>query len=183
MPNGGSDCCGTCWFNTRNEGETGYGHAGDPKPAFCAIRSFSIDSPYYTYCGNHPHRRPERDSIPVGPVYAGDSSGQRKLLIKSPDTEDIRQHLLALLGQMEEKPGSEYPIRIYADEILVWQLGEFKEVRAIDQLQRIASFDTNVSGNGPFGRIQSNLVAAARDAIKKIESKGSFQACVDNGIP
>jgi hypothetical protein len=22
MPNGGSDCCATCWFNARNEGET-----------------------------------------------------------------------------------------------------------------------------------------------------------------
>jgi len=29
MPDGGSDCCGTCWFNERNKGEAGYAHADD----------------------------------------------------------------------------------------------------------------------------------------------------------
>ena len=28
MPNGGSDNCGTCWFNERNKGEVGF----DPEP-------------------------------------------------------------------------------------------------------------------------------------------------------
>jgi len=34
MPNGGSDCCGTCWFNARNKGEARYEHARDPEPNF-----------------------------------------------------------------------------------------------------------------------------------------------------
>jgi len=38
MPNGGSDCCGTCWFNARNKGEAGYGHALATEPARCTIR-------------------------------------------------------------------------------------------------------------------------------------------------
>ena len=43
MPNGGSDCCGTCWFNAKNKGEKGYGHAKDPEPAFCTIRALPIE--------------------------------------------------------------------------------------------------------------------------------------------
>lgn len=169
MPNGGSDCCGTCWFNAKNNGQEGYGQAGNPESASCSIRNFSIDFPFYTYCGNHPHRRPEKDPIPVGPVFTGDSSGQRKLWKKSPDTEDIRQHLLTLLEQMEEEPHSEYPLGIYSDEIVVWQLGEFREARAIEHLRRIASFDTVTTEDGPFGRTRQNLVEAAREALKKIE--------------
>ena len=72
MPNSGSDCCGTCWFNAKSKGEAGYGHATDPQPAFCTIRRVPIADPFYTYCGNHPHRRPERDLIPIGPVFTGE---------------------------------------------------------------------------------------------------------------
>ena len=168
MPNGGSDCCGTCWFNARNDGEAGYGHADSPEPAFCTIREFSIENPFYTYCGNHPHRKPDKDPIPVGPVYAGDSSGRRTLWKESPDTEDIRQHLLTLLEQMEEKTGTEYPLGIYADEIVAWQLGEFREARAVDLLRRIASFDAANTEDGPFGRTRRDLVDAASEALSKI---------------
>jgi len=171
MPNGGSDCCGTCWFNAKNNGQAGYGHAGDPEPALCTIRNFSIDVPFYTYCGNHPHRRPEKDSIPVGPVFTGDSSGQRKIWKNSPDTEDVRQHLLTLLERMEEEPNSEYPLGIYTDEIVVWQLGEFREARAVDQLRRIASFNIATTEDGPFGRTRQDLVKAASEALNKITQK------------
>ena len=73
MPNGGSDCCGTCWFNAKNKGQAGYDHASDHEPAFCTIRSLPIEDAFYTYCGNHPHRTPERDPIPIGPVFTGDA--------------------------------------------------------------------------------------------------------------
>ena len=98
MPNGGSDCCGTCWFNAKNKGESGYDHARDREPDFCTIRSLPIADPFYTYCGNHPHRRPERDPIPLGPVFTGE---ERELSQPSPDTEEIRQHLLSLLHKIE----------------------------------------------------------------------------------
>ena len=52
MPNGGSDCCGTCWFNAKNKGEAGYGHRKDPDPEYCLIRQLEIRSPMYTYCAN-----------------------------------------------------------------------------------------------------------------------------------
>lgn len=166
MPNGGSDCCGTCWFNAKNKGEAGYDHARDAEPDFCTIRNLPIEDPFYTYCGNHPHRRPERDPIPIGPVFTGE---ERKLWQPSPDTEDIRQHLLFLLSQMEERPRSEYPIGIYSDEVVVWQLGELKESRAAAALRRIGSFDPTSAESGPFGRTRQSLVGLAREALGKIQ--------------
>jgi hypothetical protein len=180
VPNGGSDCCGTCWFNTRNKGEAGYGHAGDLGPASCAIRDFAIKNPFYTYCGNHPHRRPEKDLIPIGPVYTGDSSGQRTLWKNSPDTEAIRLHLLKLLEEMAEEPVAEYPIGTHSDEVVVWQLGAFKEPRAIEHLQRIVSFDPATSSAGPFGHDRLELVAAAREALENIMPKVKYQVFVDD---
>lgn len=47
MPNGGSDCCGTCWFNLKNKGEAGYDHVKDPEPDRCAIRTIDIPDPFY----------------------------------------------------------------------------------------------------------------------------------------
>ena len=129
MPNGGSDCCGTCWFNSKNKGEAGYEHSRDPGPDTCTIRDLAIEEPFYTYCANHPQRRPERDPIPIGPVFVGDSDGSREVWKPSPDTEEVRQHLLDLLADMKETPGTEYPIGIPADELVVWQLGELREHR------------------------------------------------------
>jgi hypothetical protein len=166
MPNGGSDCCGTCWFNAKNKGEAGYDHASESEPDFCTIRSLPIENPFYTYCGNHPHRRPERDPTPIGPVFTGE---ERKLWQPSPDTEDIRQHLLALLGQIKEQPRSEYPIGAYSDDVVVWQLGEFKESRAAGALRRIASFDRTSAETGPFGRTRQSLVGLALEALGKIQ--------------
>ncbi len=169
MPNGGSDCCGTCWFRAKNKGHMGYEHAYDPESEFCTIRDLTLENPFYTYCGNHPYRRPERDSIPIGPVYIGDSSGAREIWKPSPDTEEIRKHLLSLLSEISEPPRSEYPIGIYADEMIVWQLGEFKETRAVEHLERIVSFRPGSTETGPFGRTREDLVKIAREALDKIE--------------
>jgi len=170
MPNGGSDCCGTCWFNAKNKGQAGYDHANDPAGVFCTIRGLTIADPFYTYCANHPHRRPERDPIPIGPVFTGDSSGARKPWKPSPDTGEVRQHLLTLLDRMEEQPSSEYPVGVYADDVVVWQLGEFREVRATEGLRRIASFDPASAEAGPLGRTRQGLVRLAKEALDKIES-------------
>jgi hypothetical protein len=169
MPNGGSDCCGTCWFNAKNKGQAGYGHAHDAGPDFCTIRSLPIEDAFYTYCGNHPHRRPKQDPIPIGPVFIEGSSGNREFWKPSPDTEDIRQHLIALLGRIKEQPSYEYPIGIYADEVVVWQLGEFRESRAIELLRRVVSFDSISAEVGPFGRTREDLVRLAQEALGKIE--------------
>src|SRR5438093_7849176 len=169
MPNGGSDCCATCWFNARNKGQAGYAHARDTEAAFCTIRNLPIEDPFYTYCGNHPHRRAERDPIPIGPVFTGDSSGARRFWEPSPDTEEVRKHLLNLLAGIEQEPSSEYPIGVYVDELVVWQLGEFHERRAVEGLRRVTCFEPAAAESGPFGRTRRGLVRLAREALLKIE--------------
>ena len=113
MPNGGSDCCGTCWFNRKNRGERDWPkHVDNTLPDHCEIRDLAIEDPFYTYCANHPHRRPERDRIPIGPVtrhggwqedppYAEYPRYVRK---PSPDTEEVRQHLLSPLDSLFGSP-------------------------------------------------------------------------------
>ena len=143
MPNGGSDCCGTCWFNRKNRGERGIPSAPnrDVEP-YCEIRHFEIEDPFYTYCANHPHRRPERDPIPIGPVtrYAGDGfSNAREDWIPSPDSEEIRQHLLELLENFfEHVSKSRYPIGPDVGEAVIRQLGEFREPRADKHIRWIS---------------------------------------------
>ena len=47
MPNGGSDCCGTCWFNRRNQGERDWKmHADDSVEPYCDIRDRAIENPF-----------------------------------------------------------------------------------------------------------------------------------------
>jgi hypothetical protein len=50
----------------------------------------------------------------------------------------------------------------------VWQLGEFREQRAIRELQRIATFDPRASTGELFRRSRSSLVKAAKQALVKI---------------
>jgi len=168
MPAGGSDCCETCWFNSKNKGEAGIDHRSDPEPDHCSIRDLDIEEPLYTYCGNHPYRRSERDAIPIGPVFMGDSLGNREIWRPSPDTEAVRRHLLDLAAKVQEQPAREYPIGVPGDEIVVWQLGEFRESRAIDALRRIVAFDPEARSPGDLGRTRRWLVDLAREALAKI---------------
>ncbi len=168
MPNGGSDCCGTCWFNARNKGEAGYEHAKDPEPNFCTIRHLPVEDAFYTYCGNHPHRRAERDPIPLGPVFTGDSDGDRRIWKPSPDTEEIRAHLLDLLGCIHQQASEEYPIGVPCDELVIWQLGEFRELRAVALLKEVVGFSARPQ-YGRFQRTRAPLIAMAEQALKKID--------------
>src|SRR5512138_1722825 len=111
MPNGGSDCCGTCWFNLRNKGEAGYEHAHDPEPNRCVIRDLDISrDAFYTYCANHPHRNPKKDPRQIGPVYSGDCSGTREVWVPIPDTPENREFHLQMLREVDAKDTGEYPI-------------------------------------------------------------------------
>jgi hypothetical protein len=172
MPNGGSDCCGSCWFNERNKGEAGFGHARDPELSFCSIRKFPIENPFWTYCANHPLRRPDRDVVPIGPVFvdAGSFPYHRILLLASPDTEEVRQHLLELLLAIQERPEREYPAAPYLEDVVVRQLGEWLEARALPGLERVAAFDPKPTKDH---RTRKALIAAARDAIAKIKASSA----------
>lgn len=139
MPNGGSDCCGTCWFNRANGGRKGSGNHDRSIASHCEIRDLPIRDPFYTYCSNHPYRLDRREPIPIGPVFVADGhEGGRKVWVESPDTEEIRQHLLRLLAD-PAPTRDHYPF--YGASILTLvarQLGEFRESRAIPILERIA---------------------------------------------
>lgn len=141
MPNGGSDCCGTCWYNKRNQGERDW--------------LLHMDSSIPPYCANHPHRRPDRDPIPIGPVMRHGGwkeerrveNGQtvltswenpRYVWKPSPDSEEIRQHLLNLLNEIFEHMSKDwYPIGDGLGETVIRQLGEFRERRAVRYLEWI----------------------------------------------
>ena len=143
MPNGGSDCCGTCWFNRRNQGERGNPEGRNRGDApYSEIREVRIRNPFWTYCANHPHRRPDRDPIPIGPItrHVGDSmKNDREVWIPSPDSEEIRLHLMALLENfVEHVMESRYPIGPDVGEVVLRQLGEFREERAEERLRWVS---------------------------------------------
>ena len=165
MPNGGSDCCGTCWFNRTNRGRRNWQqHSDESAPPYCEIRKVAIDDPFYTYCANHPHRRPERDPLPIGPItrYAGDGwTNEREVWMPSPDSEEIRRHLLELLENFfEHVVKDRYPIGESLSQVIIRQLAEFQEQRAVKHLQWI-------SRNGP-----DRWAEQARTALAQMRDKG-----------
>ena len=172
MPNGGSDCCGTCWFNQKNKGEAGYSHAKKDEPDFCLIRDISIDCAFWTYCANHPHHNREKIEVPIGQVYVcAEDSYRRVVSVESPDTEVVRQELIKLAEEIREQPREEYPAGLYFDESVVTQLGKFREIRARDAIERIAAFNPKSRVGTPAQRTRESLVKIAQKALEKIDNK------------
>ncbi|MDE2880143.1 hypothetical protein [Candidatus Palauibacter soopunensis] len=138
MPNGGPDCCGTCWFNRANGGRKGHGHHDRSIASHCEIRDLTIRDPFYTYCYNHPFRLDRREPIPLGPVFVAEGPwSERKVWVESPDTEEIRSRLLELLAD-PSAAGDHYPLPgPPTTGVVVIQLAEFRERRAIPILERI----------------------------------------------
>ncbi len=167
MPNGGSDCCGTCWFNSKNEGEPGYHGSTKEGIVVCQIRNLEIDDPFYTYCINHPHHNPNRIKTPLGSVYSGDD---RQILIESPDNSETRDSLIELLQKIEETPIDEYPIGRGLDEEVITQIGKLEEKGAIPSLKRITNFDpfSQPKGENPFKRNRIITVGLAIETLAKL---------------
>ena len=144
LPNGGSDCCATCWFNRSLGGQRGSLNFNREIPIHCEIRELDIPDPFYTYCANHPYHRPAQDPIPIGPVYVHRvdgpfGEGGREQWQPSPDTEEIRQHLLDIVRLPEEHAVKGYhfyarPAHIEA----VQQLLEWRDERLVSALKEIA---------------------------------------------
>lgn len=150
MPNGGSDNCETCWFNSRHEGKAG---EGDGLPCRCVIRGENIVETYFTYCANHPHHNPGRVRLPVGPIYAAGgtdlSHGHRVVFKPSPDSAEVREGLVALLEALPETPEKEYPSPTRFEWEVIRQLGAFKEKRALPGLRRVLKL-------APLGRARAH---------------------------
>jgi hypothetical protein len=72
-----------------------------------------------------------------------------------------------LVRAVSEQPIEEYHLGIYAYEMAVWQLGEFRENRAADELRRIAAYSPEASA-GPSGSKRQRLVELAKEALSKL---------------
>ena len=163
MPNGGSDCCGTCWFNRANGGEMGSYHHDHSIPSYCEVRDLVIEDPFYTYCSNHPYRMQRRVPVPLGPVYVhNDETWGRDVWVHAPDTEEIRRQLLQLL----ENPSSvSDPYPFYGDGLLrvvVDELERLREPCAIPILERVAE---ELRGQGEAWNNVRDAMARIRKAV------------------
>ena len=141
MPNGGSDCCGTCWFNRSLGGKRGSSNYDRSIPSHCQIRELDIPEPFSTYCANHPYHRPDGDRIPIGPVYVLDDAmkNTRAQWEPSPDTEKIRQHLLDLVRLPESHRDTGYHFYTHPAHVAaIWQLLEWRDERLVAALEEIA---------------------------------------------
>ncbi len=179
MPNGGSDCCGTCWFNTQNITESPPLETEEEATAHCLIRAIDIEKPFWTYCANHPHHNPDRVEIPVGPVYHNEESrpNTRRVWLHSPDTPAVREGLIALLDTVPEVPHPEYPFGKPFVEEVIHQLMAFQEKRSIPGLMRILSFDpfSHSLEESPYKTTRIGTVALAVEALATIGGSASLR--------
>lgn len=161
MPNGGSDCCGACWFNRSLEGRRGGSNFNRDIPSHCEIRDLDIPNPFYTYCANHPYHRPGRDQIPIGPVFvhrdvmpketaakhkdSSSSEPQRMRWHNSPDTEEIRQHLLDLVRLPETHIDEGYHFHTHPSwTAALLQLLEWRDERLLPTLEEVSQHPSMV---------------------------------------
>jgi hypothetical protein len=190
MPNGGSDCCGTCWFNKANQDKAGYPKRDSNIENRCDIRDVIVENPFWTYCANHSHHNPNKIELPIGPVYVDSREGfpyRRKVLVDSPDSEEIRKNLIRILESMQEQPIEEYPTSTKLDETVILQLGLFKEKRAVTELRRIMSFDpfARPMRKKALGRNRIPTIAYAIEALAQIvgdECITELKYCLSLGL-
>lgn len=171
MPNGGSDCCGTCPFNRKNRGEAGYARARDETPDHCDIRDLPITgAAFWTYCANHPHHNRERIRVPIGPVYThSEESGGRDVWQPAPDSPEIRAEILRLLTAATPDPIDEYPAGLAFVEAAVLHAGELGDVRHAAQLDRIRTFaDAPADPARPFARSPARSARLAAESLTRL---------------
>ena len=186
MPNGGSDCCGTCWFTGVNKGVAGYPDRSklDNARFFCEIRGIEIDRPFWTYCANHPHHNRDRVEVPVGPVFVCEDGFSRHKWLPGPDTAAVRAKLVEFLNAIPEQPTTEYPSPTSFYEQVIAQLVQLDERTAIPGLRRVAAFDPFACPPGNFHRFRAVLVGHAIEALAHLAGDAALadlQRCLRCG--
>lgn len=171
MPNGGSDCCGTCLFNRKNRGQAGYSGVNNPEPNHCDIRDLPIENSFYTYCSNHNYHNPDRIRTPIGPVYQMNRDNHREVWREAPDTEEIRQAMLHLLTTAAANSGRRYHAGYSVTEVSIVQLGDWAETRAmvdLDRLRELANTVPPADDEREDILEPQRLAALATSALRKI---------------
>lgn len=95
MPNGGSDCCVSCWFNEINAGKRET--SGAKVPTSCTIRGFPIEDPWHTYCANHVRRERMVCKFWIEPVALAQNHG-----FSAQELNQIRIAVQANLQKIQE---------------------------------------------------------------------------------
>ena len=111
MPNGGSDCCGTCINNRANRD-----NRKNTGQDYCLLRGVAITTPYWTYCDNW--CSPSQGRIkaePYGPMYG--SGIYERGYVRIPwngrhEPETYMSGQCFVTGEVFEEKG----IRVYDDE-------------------------------------------------------------------
>ena len=193
MPNGGSDNCMTCEFNTNNRKSYDaelvkkirdiheimdqesrkkalsglFGEGDSFSNGYCRIRNFEIEDTPYTYCANHDYRNPEHHDVPVGPAFKGDPFMRRWIVGLSPDVESIRERLLQLLSEVNMTPQAKYRPGYSMWEMAIYQVGLFRERRAVPELERVAKMPLEETPSEPGEYAERNpQIYLARWALK-----------------
>ena len=162
MPNGGSDCCMTCWFNpgAARPPQVDYAEAawadavpertaqqktGNPVEQYCGIRQFPVENATHTYCLNNPRHTFPPSRVPLGPVFGFSGnyeSDERRILIECPDTPEIRDNLLEIANSMINRPETWAPYLIMSKlEVIAFQLAHFREERARPVFEYLANLN------------------------------------------
>ena len=188
MPNGGSDCCGTCWFNGVNNGIPGFPEKSEVESIKCEIRDFVPEIPFWTYCANHPHHNMEKITTPIGPVYVCKEDTYGRVEKTKPlDGEDIRKQLVSLIERVPEVPASEYPTPTKFVIEVIKHIAFIKERRAKNGLVRILSFEPfSQQKDDKFSQNNVLVIANAIEALAIIDPLNTFeiiQPWVKFGLP
>ena len=169
MPNGGTDNCLFCPYNATTMAATEAERR--QRVGLCTLRNIPVNNGLgVNSCVNHPHHNQLGITIPIGPIFVSSVHMiWRHIAVTCPDSEEIRTLLLSLLHNIQEEPSEEYGNgKAYTPDIVIWQLGEFMEQRALDDLWRIAAFDQTLTLRYESDRINERRVRFAEDAILKI---------------
>lgn len=151
---------------------------------FCFIREEVIENYCWTYCMNHPLFNKNNVTTAMGPMYNyAPNHSRRRVIVHSPDNQAVKDGLLAQANKIKEV--IDYNANdAMRDEVIIWQLGEFQDKRAIKLLRGIEQFDEEVAVSPPTGRANCTrelLIKAATHALDKIEN-GRIDSVDNTGL-
>jgi len=169
----------TIWVDKENCSNCQYAVSNNK---FCYIRDIHIDNSIWTYCINHQRFNKNEISTPMGPVYNyGPDHYDRDVIIKSPNTQLVKDTLLEEANKIKEVIDY-HSIDLLRDEVIIWQLGEFKEQYAILLLKRIERFSEKITVSPPAQAAnctRKSLIEAATLALDKINNKVELDDEID----